>query len=115
MTQAAVTPTPAAIALTAELDRLTREFEAALSLAGQGEMLELTGLDARIAAACAAAQTLPSAEARVITERLGQLVALLDRLAATLAKNFGHLPRDADVLPQNAAAAYGKGSGDRRG
>jgi hypothetical protein len=106
---------PAAATLDAELDRLTGEFEAALSLAGQGEMLELTGLDARIAAACTAAQALPAAEARVITERLGRLVALLDRLAATLAKNFGNLPREADVSPQDAAVAYGKGSGDRRG
>ena len=115
MTRAAVARSPDALALDAELDRLTGEFEAALSLAGQGEMLELTGLDRRVAAACAAVQALPAAEAHAITARLGQLVGLLDRLAAALAKNFGHLPGETEISPQDAAAAYGKGSGDRRG
>ena len=102
--------------LQAEFDLLAGEVVLALSLAAQGQMLELTGadgtgIDARIAAACRAAQSLPAAEARAMVDRLGHLVALLDRLAAELVHNFGDLPQEPD--PRAAAEAYGKGSGAR--
>jgi hypothetical protein len=76
-------------------------------------MLELTGLELRVAAACGAAQTLPKHEARALVARLDELVALLDRLAAAMTRNFGNLPQEGDVAPHSAAAAYGKGSGGR--
>jgi hypothetical protein len=102
--------------LQAELDLLAGEIELALSLAAQGQMLELTGsdgmsIDARIEAACRAAQALPAAEAQAMVARLGHLVALLDRLAAELVHNFGDIPQEPD--PRAAAEAYGKGSGGR--
>jgi hypothetical protein len=102
---------PAAAALQTEFDRLASEIELALSLAAQGEMLELSGIDERIEAACRAAQALPAPEAQAMVERLGHLVALLDRLAAELVHNFGNIPQDPD--PRAAAEAYGKGSGGR--
>lgn len=105
-------PTPTPAELEAELDALARDIEAGLSLAGQGEMIELTGIDQRIEAACRAAQALPPAQAKVLVDRLGQLVGLLDRLAAELLHHFGNLPKDTDTtLPRVAADAYGKSSG----
>jgi hypothetical protein len=102
--------------LQAEFDLLANELELALSLAAQGQMLELTGadgtgIDGRIAAACRAVQALPAPEAQAMVDRLGHLVALLDRLAAELVHNFGDLPQEPD--PRAAAEAYGKGSGAR--
>ncbi|MBI3512986.1 MAG: hypothetical protein HY060_02830 [Proteobacteria bacterium] len=121
MTSPAETPPPEAgpaapaptLALTAELDALAHELELALSLVGQGQMLDLAGIDGRIDAACRAAQALPGPEARATVDRLGHLVALLDRLAAELLHHFGNLPQDADTSPRVAADAYGKGSGGR--
>jgi hypothetical protein len=106
-------PAPAAAApeIEAELDHLAQEIELALSLAGQGEMLELAGIEARVAAACRAAQALPGPDARGLVDRLGHLVALLDRLAAELVHHFGNLPKEAETSPRVAADAYGKGSG----
>jgi len=100
-------------ALEAEFDALAAEIELAMSLAGQGQMLELTGFDARIVAACQAAQALPGPAAKAMVDRLGQLVGLLDRLAAELVHHFGNIPQEAD--PRTAAQAYGKGSSVRGG
>jgi hypothetical protein len=102
---------PAAAALQAEFDQLAGDIELALSLAAQGEMLELSGIDGRIEAACRAAQALPAPEAQAMVDRLGHLVGLLDRLAAELVHNFGNIPQEPD--PRAAAEAYGKGSGGR--
>ncbi|MEJ0067786.1 MAG: hypothetical protein WDO24_02515 [Pseudomonadota bacterium] len=82
-----------AAAVQRELDQLTAEIELALSLAGQGEMLELSGIDARVAAACQVAQSLPAPEAEALVDRLGHLVGLLDRLAAELVHQFGNIPK----------------------
>jgi hypothetical protein len=99
----------------AELDALSAEIELALSLAGQGQMLELSGIDGRVAAACQATQALAAPDAQALVDRLGRLVGLLDRLAAELVHQFGDIPKDAaaDVPPKIAAEAYGKGSGGR--
>ena len=117
MTSPAETPSdadPTATAgLSAELDALAGEIELALSLVGQGQMLELAGIDARIEAACRAAQSLPGLQAHAMVDRLGHLVALLDRLAAELLHHFGNLPQDPETPPRVAADAYGKGSGGR--
>jgi len=102
-----------AAALEAEFDQLTAAFEMALGLAAQGEMLELNGLEARVERACRDAQSLEPAEARAMVTRLGELVGLLDRLAAALVQNFGNIPQDAETTPRTAAEAYGKGSGGR--
>jgi hypothetical protein len=107
---------PSAAAVLAELERLTRELEQGLALAGQGKMIKLTGLDAQIAAACAAAQALPPAEAQAMVARLSHLSGLLDRLSAELVHHFAALPPDPDGdIPAHVAAdAYGKGGGDRK-
>jgi hypothetical protein len=107
---------PTAAELEIELGQLAGEIELALSLAADGQMLELvgsdgTGIDARIEAACRATQALPAAEARAMVDRLGHLVALLDRLSAELVHRFGNIPQEPD--PRAAAEAYGKGSGAR--
>ena len=112
MTGPAETPMDA-VALAAELDALSEEIELALSLVGQGQMLELAGIDARIEAACRAAQGLPSLQAHAMVDRLGQLVGQLDRLASALKQHFGALAPDAETSPRVAADAYGKGSGGR--
>jgi len=108
---AALSPTATAAEIAAELEQVAGEIEFAHQLAGQGQMLDLTGIDARVAVACRAAQALPSSEARALVDQLGQLVAQLDRLAAELVHQFGNLPKDAEVLPQAAAEAYGKSPG----
>ena len=97
-----------------ELDALAAEIELGLRLAGQGQMLELSGIDARVAAACQAAQALAAPDAQALVDRLGHLVGLLDRLSAELVHQFGDIPKDAaDVPPKIAAEAYGKGSSGR--
>jgi hypothetical protein len=106
-------PAGQAASLARELDALAQEIELALSLVDQGHMLELTGIDARIEAACRAAQALPSLQAHAMVDRLGHLVGLLDRLAGALKQHFGNLPKDAETSPRVAADAYGKGSGGR--
>jgi hypothetical protein len=106
-----LSPTATAAEIAAELDMVAGEIELARTLAGEGHMLELGGIDARVEVACRAAQALPPAEAQELVERLGHLVALLDRLAAELLHQFGNLPKDAETPPQVAAGAYGKTAG----
>ena len=108
---AALAPTATAAEIATELDLIAGEIELARNLAGQGHMLDLAGIDARVAVACQVAQALPPAEARGLVERLGHLVALLDRLAAELLHQFGNLPKEAETPPQVAASAYGKTAG----
>jgi hypothetical protein len=112
VTVAPGTATPAEVGT--ELDQLTGEIELALELAGRGQLLELAGIDGRVAAACQAAQSLPAPQAQALVDRLGQLVGLLDRLAAELVHQFGEIGKETvDTPPQLAAEAYGKGSGGR--
>jgi hypothetical protein len=102
-----------AAAVGAELDALAQEIELGLTLAGQSQMLDLAQFDGRVEAVCRAAQALPAADAQPLVDRLGNLVRLLDRLAAELVHHFGNLPTDPDTTPtpQAAANAYGRGSG----
>ncbi|SMH60397.1 hypothetical protein [Azospirillum agricola] len=83
--------------------------------ADSGVLIDLAGLEERVAALCAAAESLPRAEAQALLGPLGDLVAALDPLAAALKTQ--HATRDAALdgrddphtARQRAAAAYGRG------
>lgn len=95
-------------ALSIALAEARREAEA-------GVLIDLAGLEDRVAALCATAESLPRSEARALLGPLGDLVAALDPLAAVLKSQYA--VRDAALdgrddphtARQRAVAAYGRG------
>lgn len=80
-----------------------------------GAVIDLAGLEERVATLCMAAESLPRSESQALLGPLGDLVAALDPLAAALKTQ--HAARDAALdgrdgphtARQRAAAAYGRG------
>ncbi len=102
-----------------EIARLTAAVAEARRQAESGAPIDLSGLEERVSALCADAMARPKADIRPHLDRLGDLVAALDPLAATLTAQH-ILRRDtiADALDgrgdphsarHRAAAAYGRG------
>ncbi|RJF82216.1 hypothetical protein D3877_19400 [Azospirillum cavernae] len=102
-----------------DIARVTSAVAEAQRQAETGVPIDLSGLEERVSALCAAAMSRPMAEIRPHLGRLGDLVAALDPLAATLTAQH-ILRRDmiADALDgrgdphsarHRAAAAYGRG------
>lgn len=113
MTAGSASAMPLATVL-AELDRLALEGEQGLRLIEQGQLVDLSGLEAAIQAMCHAAQQLPPGEAPATISRLNDLIALLDRLAAELVHRSDALGDDTEATARLAADAYGKGTGRRK-
>lgn len=103
-----------AAALGATLDDARAQAEA-------GVLIDLAGLEDRVAHLCLAAETLPRGEARTLLGPLGDLVAALGPLAAALTdQQKGREEAVAAALAgrddphtarQRAAAAYGRSAG----
>ncbi|WP_199231699.1 hypothetical protein, partial [Azospirillum sp. TSO35-2] len=100
-----------ATALATALDDARRQ-------ADEGALIDLAGLEDSVARLCAAAEALPSTEARSLIGRLGELVAALDPLAAALADQNARREDamaaaiagrdDPHTARQRAVAAYGR-------
>lgn len=86
---------------------------AALAEAGaqaeSGALVDLSGLDARVAELCAAAEALPREEGRALLPGLEAMIAALNALAATLSRQR-ELASGAEThsARQRAAAVYGR-------
>ncbi|MBY6261593.1 hypothetical protein EI613_06565 [Azospirillum sp. 412522] len=100
-----------AAALGAMLHDAHREAEA-------GTLIDLAGLEDRVAHLCLAAEALPRGEARILLDPLGDLVAALAPLAAALTDQQARREEtiaaalagrdDPHTARQRAAAAYGR-------
>ncbi|MBK1841523.1 hypothetical protein JHL17_29395 [Azospirillum sp. YIM B02556] len=100
-----------AVALGATLDDARAQAEA-------GVLIDLAGLEDRVARLCLAAETLPRGEARTLLGPLGDLVAALGPLAAALTEHQVRREEtiaaalagrdDPHTARQRAAAAYGR-------
>ncbi|WP_372398718.1 hypothetical protein ABMY26_18900 [Azospirillum sp. HJ39] len=114
MTGAASPPAPLAeraAALAATLDDARREAES-------GVLIDLAGLEDRVARLCAEAEGLPRGAARALLGPLGDLVAALDPLAAALTDQQAQREEaiaaaldgrdDPHTARRRAAAAYGR-------
>ncbi len=108
--------------LTEQAARLGAALEEARAEAVAGVLIDLAGLEDSVARLCAEAEGMPHSEARALLGPLGDLVAALDPLAASLtdqqAKREQSLAAalagrdDPHTARQRAAAAYGRtGSG----
>lgn len=99
----------------ADVAALSMALAEARREADTGVLIDLAGLEDRVAALCAAAESLPRPEARALLGPLGDLVAALDPLAAALKTQYA--ARDAALegrddphtARQRAAAAYRRG------
>ncbi len=100
---------------TGDIVTLAQALAEARREAETGVLIDLAGLEDRVAILCAAAESLPRSEARALLGPLGDLVAALDPLAAALKSQ--HTTRDAALdgrddphtARQRAAAAYRRG------
>ncbi|PWC58570.1 hypothetical protein TSH7_23985 [Azospirillum sp. TSH7] len=100
-----------AVALGATLDDARAQAEA-------GVLIDLAGLEERVAHLCLAAEALPRGEARTLLGPLGDLVAALAPLAAALTDQQARREEtiaaalagrdDPHTARQRAAAAYGR-------
>jgi hypothetical protein len=102
-----------------EIARVTGAVAEAQRQAEAGAPLDLSGLEERVSALCAVAMSRPKAEIQPHLDRLGDLVAALSPLAATLTAQ--HVLRrdtiaaaldgrgDPHSARHRAAAAYGRG------
>ncbi|KAA0582528.1 hypothetical protein [Azospirillum sp. Sh1] len=89
--------------------------------AGAGVLIDLVGLEERVAHLCLAAEALPRGEARTLLGPLGDLVAALAPLAAALTDQQARREEtiaaalagrdDPHTARQRAAAAYGRSGG----
>ncbi|WP_042442678.1 hypothetical protein [Azospirillum sp. B510] len=103
-----------AVMLGATLDDARRQAES-------GILIDLAGLEERVARLCLAAETLPRGEARTLLGPLGDLVAALAPLAAALTDQQTRREEaitaalagrdDPHTARQRAAAAYGGRAG----
>lgn len=103
-----------AVALGATLDDARTQAEA-------GVLIDLAGLEERVAHLCLAAEALPRGEARTLLGPLGDLVAALAPLAAALTDQQARQEEaiaaalagrdDPHTARQRAAAAYGRSGG----
>lgn len=103
-----------ALALGATLDDARTQAEA-------GVLIDLAGLEERVAHLCLAAEALPRGEARTLLGPLGDLVAALAPLAAALTDQQARQEEaiaaalagrdDPHTARQRAAAAYGRSGG----
>ena len=86
---------------------------AALAEAGaqaeSGALVDLSGLDARVAVLCTAAEALPRGEGRALLPELEAMIGALNALAATLSRQreLASGPGTHSVR-QRAAAVYGR-------
>ncbi|WP_452001953.1 hypothetical protein [Azospirillum largimobile] len=93
-------------------------LEEARAEAEAGALIDLAGLEDSVARLCAEAEGMPHDEARALLGPLGDLVAALDPLAASLADQQANREQsiaaalagrdDPHTARQRAAAAYGR-------
>ncbi len=86
---------------------------AALAEAGaqadSGAMIDLSGLDARVATLCEAAEALPREQGRALLPDLEAMIAALNALAATLSRQRDLAAgTETHTARQRAAAVYGR-------
>ena len=86
---------------------------AALAEAGaqadSGALIDLSGLDARVAALCTVAEALPRDEGRALLPNLEAMIAALNALAATLSRQRDLSDgAETHAARQRAAAVYGR-------
>ncbi|KAA0583174.1 hypothetical protein FZ983_00670 [Azospirillum sp. B21] len=104
--------------LTQRAASLGAALEEARAEAEAGVLIDLAGLEDRVARLCAEAEGMPHSEARALLGPLGNLVAALDPLAAALADQQAKREHsiaaalagrdDPHTARQRAAAAYGR-------
>lgn len=81
----------------------------AAAQAESGALVDLAGLDARVAALCAAAEALPRGEGRALLDDLQSLIAALDALSATLSRQSALTAgAETHTARQRAAVVYGR-------
>lgn len=115
-------PSPRESRSVAELTERAASIAAALEVARAeavaGVPIDLAGLEESVAHLCAAAEGMPRSDARTLLGPLGDLVAALDPLAASLADQQAKREQsisaalsgrdDPHTARQRAAAAYGR-------
>ena len=104
--------------LTERAASLGAALEEARAEAEAGALIDLAGLEDSVARLCAEAEGMPHNEARALLGPLGDLVAALDPLAASLADQQAKREQsiaaalagrdDPHTARQRAAAAYGR-------
>ncbi|AWU93808.1 hypothetical protein [Azospirillum ramasamyi] len=104
--------------LTERAASLGAALEEAQAEAESGALIDLAGLEERVARLCAEAESMPRGEARALLGPLGDLVAALDPLAACLTDQQARREQsiaaalsgrdDPHTARQRAAAAYGR-------
>ena len=103
----AAAPTPDAVH--AGLRQVGEAVDIAIEAVNAGSLIDLAGLEERVASLCEDIKTLSAADGRTLEATLLDLVGRLDRLSETLARRRDDLlQRPAATAPQDATAAYRK-------
>ncbi|MBM3573385.1 MAG: hypothetical protein FJX52_13675 [Alphaproteobacteria bacterium] len=113
------TPHPRIGELLNELETVAAVVAAAQSALAAGSMVDLRGLEERVAQLCEGLAALPPADCAGFSAAMAELVAELDNLARAVQAQRDEAARDADGeaagSPAQAARAYGRKPPPTRG
>ncbi|HYG88701.1 MAG TPA: hypothetical protein VD978_20840 [Azospirillum sp.] len=102
-----MSPTRTQEALHRDLSAVAAALADAGAQADAGALVELSGLDERVAALCAAVEALPREEGRALLTELESIIAALTALASTLARQRDLAAgEETHTARQRAAAVY---------
>lgn len=103
------TPAPTPDAVHTGLRQVGDAVNVAIEAVNAGSLIDLAGLEERVASLCQDIKTLSTADGRALEATLLDLVGRLDRLSETLTRRRDDLlERPSATAPQDATAAYRK-------
>jgi hypothetical protein len=98
------------VAVREEMEKLSSVVATARRLSGEGRIIDLSAMPARVQASCATVASLPLEQGKLLAPLLERLISHLDDLAREL-----DLRHRADLAtPAHAGAAYRRPSSDER-